>query len=184
MQSLPSAATSGAAANESLVLGMLSSYAPSSMAQRKQSALLLTSSPARNRDLLRPFSPPLFSVYPHCLPLQTTDSFLSLLSFLPEAPLHIPSFATPRASPVPPAGSRAAPPLTAAVPSPSSSPLMPDISLPTRTHALLTSFLPHLRPSNSFPRPGPPASTPSAVDSRQILRAHSIRNYNLSLIHI
>ena len=52
---------------------------PSFMAQRRQSALRPTNSPARTQDLLRPFSPP-FSVYPHCLPPQTTGLSLSLLS--------------------------------------------------------------------------------------------------------
>ena len=110
----------------------------------------------------------------HCLPLQTTDLSSSLLSFLPEAPPCIPSSATHRAHP-PYAVSRAAPPPMAAVRLPNSLPLTPATSSPTRTIAPLRSFP---LPSNSFPRRGPPASTPSAVDSRTLTPAHSVQDYN------
>ena len=153
-------AMSGDVVNTSHLPDTWNCYGLSSMAQQRPSALRPTNSPARNRDLLRPFSPPPFSMYPHCLPLQTTGSSSSLLSFLPEAPLPTPSSATPQASPLPPVVYQDVPLPMAAVPLPSSPLPTPAFNSHTWTHAPLTSFLPLPRPSSSFPRSGPPAFTP------------------------
>ena len=99
-------AMSGEVVNASHVPGTLNSYERLFMAQRRPSALRPFNSLARTRDLLRSFSPPPFSVYPHCLPLQTTGSSSSLLSFLPKAPHLTPSSITPQVSPLPPVVSR------------------------------------------------------------------------------
>ena len=143
----------------------------------RRSAPTNSNSQAPIQDLLRPFIPPPFSVYPHSLPLQTTGLSLSLLSFLPEAPPPILSSATRRPRPLP-AASRDAPPPMVAARSPG---IRGPTCSPTKTRAPLKSYPPLPRPSSTFPSHGPQASTSSPVDRRGLTPAHSVRAYNAGL---